>query len=119
MAYYTQPAPTAYESIAKQAADMLYRLHADGLLRAPSQRIDPAGADLLRRQLDALAEEIYEDMADPYQRDTTQADQTGYPVAPWRHASIPTWHCCQLIAALQWAVQTQFDRQHDAGEEIS
>ncbi|RTE48811.1 hypothetical protein [Actinobaculum sp. 352] len=118
MTYYTQPTPTAYESIAKQAADMLYQLHANGLLRAHCQRTDATGADLLRRQLDATAEQIHEDLADEYRWDHN-VEPTGYPVASWRHTSIPTRHCVELIAALQWAVQTQFDHQSAAGQEIS
>ncbi|RTE49352.1 hypothetical protein [Actinobaculum sp. 352] len=118
MTYYTRHV-SAYQSIATQAANMLAHLRDNGLLRAHSQRTDSTGADLLPRQLDATAEQIYEDLADEYQWDYVAAEETGHPIAPWEHVSIPTRHCCQLIAALQWAVQIHFDQQQQAGQEIN
>lgn len=118
MTYYTYHT-NAYESIATQAANMLAYLRDNNLLRAHSQRTDTSGADLLPRQLDATAEEVYEDLTADYKWDYIAAEETGHPIAPWEHASIPTRHCVELIAALQWAVQTHFDQQRDAGQEIS
>lgn len=118
MTYYTYT-PDPYQSIATQAANMLAYLRDNGLLRAHSQRTDSTGADLLPRQLDDMAEEVYEDMTVELKWDYSTSDWSTCRVASWEHASIPTRHCVELIAALQWAVQTRFTQQVAAGEEIS
>lgn len=118
MTYYTYT-PDPYQSIATQAANMLTYLRDNGLLRAHSQRTDSTGADLLPRQLDTTAEEVYEDLTSEYRWDYMAAEETTHHIAAWEHASIHTRHCVDLIAALQWAVQTRFDQQVAAGEEIN